>query len=261
MSDFRGKVRIVAALAAVVVLTLGTMASAERPVFVSGGSLELVFNGGFLPKSAPRNVPTPVALSFSAEVRALDETDPPPLRELVYKLDRNLGISTEGLPVCKLRARYQDTQEAERDCGGAIAGQGFMNVGLEHPAPGPVAGHNNRLVIFNGGVRRGVTTLYGYVKTGLPIPTAIVSTIKIIPIDEGRFGSKLTMTIPRIAGGEGFITEFFVTLDREFSRHGEKTAVSTLTCPDHKIRTDAIASFADGTALRARLSRPCIPRS
>jgi hypothetical protein len=56
------------------------------------------------------------------------------------------------------------------------------------------------LVLSNGGTKGGVTTLFVHAYVNVPAPTAIVTTVKISKIHNGRNGLKAVGSIPKIAG-------------------------------------------------------------
>ena len=77
MSRYRPKLLIGLALAVFVALLVAGFASAEKPVAVKAGNLELTFNGGFTPKALSKTKPTPIALNVSGKIATLDGTHPP----------------------------------------------------------------------------------------------------------------------------------------------------------------------------------------
>ena len=83
----------------------------------------------------------------------------------------------------------------------------------------------------------------------MPTPAAIVSTVKIKRIHNGRYGVRSVTTIPKIAGGSGSVTDFNLTID--------KKGVLLAKCPDGKIQAHGTAVFSDGTRASAEVIRTC----
>ena len=255
----RGQLSSGAALGAVlsvlIVLTLVRAAGAESPVTVPVSNLEVTFNGGFAPKALSKTVPTPIALHFSGQVKTTDRTHPPALREFILDTDKNGAVNFRGIPVCHTTIERPNPRES---CKSAIVGYGTMNLEIDIvETQVPV---RSNLTIVNGGVKRGVTTLYAYAFLTVPVPAAIISVVKIKRIHKGGFGTETTVSVPKIAGGSGSVTSFSVTLNKRFSYKGRRVSVLTLKCPHQKIRARAEAIFSNEIHAAAEILRTCIPR-
>ena len=68
---------ITTALAALIAVSVAGVATAEKPVKVVAGNLELTFNGGFTPKALSKTKLTPITLNVSGKIRTVDGTHPP----------------------------------------------------------------------------------------------------------------------------------------------------------------------------------------
>ncbi len=135
-----------------------------------------------------------------------------------------------------------------------------MDIEIAFPEQEPIV-TSSKLVLRNGGTKNGMTRLYAKAYLTVPTPAALVSTIDIRKISKGRFGTEMTISIPKIAGGSGSVTSFEARIDRHFSHRGRPASVATLNCPpDRKVQTNARAEFADGTHLGVEMVRPCIPK-
>jgi hypothetical protein len=260
MNRSRGKNSVIAALVAITALTLGTGASAEQPLSVGGEYIEMGFNAGFSPKALSRTTPTPIALVFGASPHTVDGSHPPALQELTIRFDRSLAIDTMGLPVCNPHIQYQLGVTVAEACKTSVVGKGSMNVEIAFPEEAPITS-SSKMILWNGGTRAGVTTLLAAAYLTVPTPATMVFKIEIRKIHEGRLGTEMRVSIPKIAGGSGSVTHFEAIVNRRFSQHGEPASVATLKCPDGKIQTSATASFADGTLLAGQMVRTCGQRT
>lgn len=226
-------VGLVAAMA--LVLAVAGAATAERPVQV-GDNLKAMFNGGFWPKTLSKKKLTPISFWISGRVDTRDGTHPPPLTELILEGDKNASISIKGVPVCKLGLRSQQRltpAELQKICGEARVGGGRMDAEIMFPeTPIPVT---SKLLVFNGGFKRGVTTLYVHAYITVPAPAWIVTAVEVKRVDKGRYGWRATATIPKIAGGSGSITYFKLKL---------KKGILSARCPDGRLYASATAMFA-----------------
>ena len=83
----------------------------------------------------------------------------------------------------------------------------------------------------------------------MPTPAAVVTTVKIKKIHNGRYGLLAQSSIPKIAGGSGSVTHFNLTIN--------KKGVLTAKCPDGKLQAHGTAVFSDGTRPSAEVIRTC----
>jgi hypothetical protein len=154
------------------------------------------------------------------------------------------------LPVCKApQLQSQDTSHAEAICKSAIIGAGRATAEIAFPEQPPILA-KTKIIAFNGGVSGGTTTFFIHAYLTVPTPAAIVSTVKITKVHNGRYGVKSVTSIPKIAGGSGSVTDFNLTIDRK--------GVLLAKCPDGKIQAHGTAVFADGTRASAEVIRTCV---
>ncbi len=237
------------ALGALTALTVTGLATAETPVKVRAGNLELTFNGGFTPKALPKNKFAPITLNVSGKIRTVDGTHPPAMREFVFDTDKNGAVNVKGLPKCsaaKLQSR--DTKAAEAACKTAIIGSGQATAGISFPEQ-PEIPATSKIIAFNGGFAGGTTTIYIHAYLTVPTPAAIVTTVKT---KKSGFGLQSIASIPKIAGGNGSVKDFNLTIN--------KKGVLSAKCPNGKIKAKGTAKFEDGTVAKAEVIRTCTPK-
>lgn len=245
------------AIGAALAVAVAGIATADKPTIVQAGNLKLTLNGGFSPKALPKKgKPAPITLNVSGKIETIDGTHAPALKEVVFEADKNGSIDLKGLPTCtsgKLQA--QDTAAAEAICKKAIIGSGITNVDVEFPEQKAFIA-KSKLIAFNGGVSGGKTTVYIHAYLSSPISAAVVTTLKISKVHNGRFGTKTIATIPKIAGGYGSVKEFALT----FARGYKNTPYLFANCPDGHLNAKATSIFADGTRLTGSFVRSCTPK-
>jgi hypothetical protein len=243
---------ITTAVVALVALLVASVATAEKPVKVVAGNLELTFNGGFTPKTLSKKKLTPITLNVSGKIRTKDGSHPPAMKEFLLEADKNSGVNVKGLPVCTAsKLQSQDTKHAEAICKSAIIGSGRAIASIAFPEQAPIPA-DSKIIAFNGGVKGGVTTFYIHAYLTVPTPAAIVSTVKIKKIHKGRYGIGSVTTIPKIAGGSGSVTDFNLTIN--------KKGVLLAKCADGKLQAHGTAVFSDGTRASAEVIRTCTGR-
>lgn len=240
------------ALVVALVVALAGLASADKPTIVKLGNLELTLNGSFKPKALPKNKLSPITLSVSGEIKTLDGTHLPALKEVVVDTDKNGTIEPKGVPVCKSgQLQAQTTANAEKACKKAIVGKGLTTAEVEFAEQKPFL-VNSKLLAFNGGKKGGTTTIFIHAFFSSPVNGAIVTTVKISKEHNGRYGTKSIASIPKIAGGAGSVKSFSLT----FNRPGYLLA----KCPDGHLNAKATSVFSDGSKLTGSFVRACTPK-
>jgi len=245
------------ALAAALAVAVAGIATADKPTIVQAGNLKITLNGGFSPKALPKKgKPAPITLNVSGEIATTDGTHAPALKEVIVETDKNGSIDTKGLPVCtsgKLQA--QDTAAAKKICEKAIIGKGKTDVEVEFPEQAPFVA-KSELLAFNGGTSGGKTTIFIHAYLSSPVSAAVVTTVKISKVHNGRFGTKSVASVPKIAGGYGSVKSFSLTFDRGY----KNTPFLFANCPDGHLNAKATSVFANGTKLTGSFVRSCTPK-
>ncbi|MGH2976703.1 MAG: hypothetical protein ACRDLL_17840 [Solirubrobacterales bacterium] len=250
--------KIAIALGALMALTVAGVAwgagSTEKVVV---GNLEFSAGGGFSPKTLSKTTLTPIAFTAEGKISTLNGEHPPALKEVLVEADKNTAVDVKGFPVCRSgQLQSQDTAHAEAICKSAIIGKGETGVEIAF-AESKVVPVKSKLLVFNGGVKGATTTFFIHAYITVPVPAAIVTTVKIKKIHHGRYGMLAVATIPKIAGGSGSVKSFSLKIDKKFTYKGKKVSVLSAKCPDGKLQAHATAIFADGTSASAEVIRTC----
>lgn len=263
-------VGIAAALGVGVVLLVAAVAGGavkpNQPTTVQVGDLDLTFNGGFSPTVLPKKTMAPIALSIEGKFKTLDGKHLPALKEFLIETDKNGTLNVKGYPVCPAsRIESTDTKHALAACEPALIGKGKTEVGIELADQPEVNAHSD-LLVFNGGVKGGVTTLLVHAYLTQPVPAAVVTTVKVKKIHNGRFGTLSVASIPKIAGGSGSVKSFSLKIDKKFTYQGKKVSVLSAQCPDGKLQAKGKAIFFDykteeTTSASAEFIRTCTGKS
>ena len=246
------------ALAALIAVSVAGIASAgNKPVTVEAGNLVVTVNGTFSPSKLPKKTLAPIALTASGKIATKNGEHAPALKEVLLETDKNGAVTTVGYPTCTSgKLQSQDTKHAEAICKKAIIGKGKTEVGIKFPEQ-PEIPVKSDLIVFNGGTKGGVTTLFIHAYITVPTPAAIVTTVKIKKIHHGRYGLLSVASIPKIAGGSGSVKSFSLTVNKRYTYKGKKMSVLTAKCPDGKLQAHATSVFADGTKAAATIIRTC----
>jgi hypothetical protein len=255
----RKQMTLVVALAVALAIAAAAVAVAggEKPAVVTAGSLRLSIGGGLSPTTLPRDELAPVSLHVDGGLANVDGSQPPALKEVVLDSDRNAVVNARGLPVCSLaQLQSRDTQAAARACPGAIVGKGLTEVEVSFPEQAPFSAIGP-LVVFNGGVKGGVTTVFIHAYVSVPAPTAIVVALKIAKEHKGPYGLHTVAEVPVIAGGAGSVTHFELTIHRLFAYRGQKQSFLEARCVDGHFLADTTFKFRDGSQISGGIVRTC----
>lgn len=233
-------------------------AANEKPVSVRVGDIEFTADGSFTPNALPKKTLAPITLDVSGKIKKVaGDPHPPALKEVLVETDKNGTVDVEGFPACTSgQLQSQDTEHARAICKSAIIGEGKTEVGIAFPESTEVPVKSD-LLAFNGGEKGGVTTIFIHAYITVPVPAAIVTTVKIKKIHKGRYGLLSVASVPKIAGGSGSVKSFSLKIGKKYTYKGKKHSILSLKCPDGKIQAAATAVFADGTRASAEFLRAC----
>ncbi len=266
----RKNVLVAFALSAVLALS-GAAVAAATSTTVHAGNLVLTFGSSVAPKKLPRKKLAPIALNVSGKVKTTDGTHPSAFREAVVEIDKNGEVDTRGVPVCKgSKLQATDTKAAKKACGSALVGHGSAHVDIAFPEQ-PSIRVASPLLIFNGGTKRGKTTMYIHSFITVPVPAAIVTTLTIKKIHKGRFGYQTVAKVPQIVGGSGSAVDFRFTIAKKFFRFKHrKHSLLSAKCPDGHFKAKVlkalfrneaqVAGAPSRTVLKSSLVVPCTPK-
>jgi hypothetical protein len=247
-------------LGTVLAVAFAGIATAYKPTIIKEGNLELILNGGFSPKKLPKKKLAPIHLKLSGTINTIDGKHPPALSEVIVETDKNGAINAKGLAKCtagKLVAR--ETPAAKAACKAALVGTGTTDVEVEFAEQTPFIAHS-KLLAFNGGVKNGKTTIFIHAYLSNPVSAAVVTTVKVSKIHNGRFGTKSIATIPLIAGGYGSVKSFNLEFFRTFTFRGRTQSYLLAKCPDGKLKAHAESFFREGPKLVGNFTRACTPK-
>ena len=238
------------------------MAGFARGEVAQKDNVRLAFDVELSPHALPRHRPVPISISFSGKISAVNGASPPRVRRLTVGFNRRGAISTRGLPVCRAGALQSvTTKEALARCRGALLGRGYFAAYIAFPTAGfPVRGP---ALAFNGR-RGGRPVILLHVKVSRPVQAALVLEMKVTHPTQGEFGTVLSTTVPKLAGGAGYLTGLELTLDRRYRFGGRTHSFVSASCAapaGFSVAVFTLAQgsfeFADGQHARVALTRTC----
>jgi hypothetical protein len=248
----------ITALALGLALIFAAAAAGSRKV-ERAGNLFIADNGGISPSKLPRHGSAPITARLLGEIGTLDGTHPPALRTVDLDVDKTIGIDAVGLPTCAAgQVEARDSADAKSACASALVGSGTAEVEVEFPEQ-PAFSATGPVLLFNGGVHGGTTSVLLHAYVDVPAPTAIVVKATITRIHQGRFGLRILARIPKIAGGSGSVTKFELKIGRRFTYKGQRKSFLSASCPTGSWVTKGEVQFSDATKLGLTHVFPCSP--
>jgi len=205
---------------------------------------------GFVPSSLPRSEPAPIRMAVAGKYR-LEAVGAhfEALQALRFEADRHIALDLQGVPVCKGPGRdvRRDLDEMERLCGDAAIGHGDLTVEVAFAGERMLPA-TSKMTVYNRGRVRGRAELLAFAYLPAPITAALQIPIEIRRTDRGRIGWEARPSIPKIAGGSGWISEYSLRIGKRFL---------SATCVGGKLELHVVSNFTDGTSRNARLVHPC----
>lgn len=211
------------------------VALATTRVTSPDGSFAVVLDGRVRPRRLGAKVPTPMSVRFSSQVAA-GETPPavfPRLREFNLEADRHVNVDVGDLPVCRVLG-LPVTPPPWHHCERGVVGRGKMTVLYSIPEGGSPPPISSELVVYNGGLRKGMTNLWVRAYLPFPRPNTSLTRMKVKRVRDGRYGLEMSVSPPRLAAGLGSLVSFDLTLNRK---------ILSATCPDGHLNARGSAFF------------------
>ncbi len=261
MGRMRGRwVGALAGIAAIVAAILMVAGSASA-VTVLAGNLSIEIDGATSPRALPKSRMAPISFHGSASVATKDGSHIPPAQSTQLLVDKHIAIDTTGLPTCTL-AQIQSSSPAAamRVCGDALIGKGTSTAQVQFPEQAPFTA-KGPLLAFNGPSSGGYggkgyrEQLY-YVYADVPVPTALIAVARVSK-GTGKYGYKISISIPEIAGGAGSFSGADFTIDRKWTYKGEKHSFLTAECANGHFEAQVEVAFGDGTNVTGNVLQAC----
>ena len=261
----RGSIRVLAvAVAAVLVLAVvsGALAAPQvTKVHLVAGNLVVDGEGGFSPTTLPKNVAAPIEVHGQGKISTVDGELPPILKTIEFEFDKYGSVDTTGLPKCSAgRLQATTVPQARKLCPGAIVGKGFGHAVVKFPEQAPIPA-NSPITIFNGPEIKGDPSVYAHAYTTVPAPVTFVIPIRIETIHNGRYGYRVNVEIPKLAGGAGIPISGSIKIDRKWTYKGKKHSFVNARCPDGRLQSIGNFDFKDGTQLKGSFLSVCQGKS
>jgi hypothetical protein len=246
-------VGLAAAIAAV------ALAAGASAVTVTEGNLTIKVDGATSPKALPKTTLVPISFHGSATVSTTDGTHIPPAESTELLVDKHIAIDTTGLPTCTLgQIQASAPAAAMKACGDALIGKGTSTAQVQFPEQ-PSFEAKGPLLAFNGPAEGGYggyhEQLY-YVYANVPLPTALIAVAKVSKAS-GPYGYRISVSIPRIAGGAGSFRSAEFTIDRKWTYKGKQQSFLMAECANDHFVAKVEVDFGDGSRVIGNVIQAC----
>jgi hypothetical protein len=211
----------------------------------------------FSPKVLPKKGGAPIALSSITRIGNSEGKSPPALTTMIFLFDKNGYLDTKGLPTCTVAKLEGATPSAARKrCAGAMVGEGTGKAIVSLPGAAPVR-VSSPLSFFNGPKEGGKPTVIVHAYETIPAPKALVLSVPIERIKHGRYGYRVQIEVPPIAGGYGAATLAEATIGATRKRGGKEVGYMNAACNGGRLQVYGTLSFANGNFFPAVLASSC----
>jgi hypothetical protein len=221
------------------------------------GNTVISATANVLPRALPEKSNAPAQLTSVTRVGTKDGSVPPALTTLSFELDKHGSIETKGVPVCTA-AKLADTTpaEARKRCAGALVGKGTGKARVALPGQASVT-ITSPLSFFNAPPTGGKPTLIAHGYETLPVAKTVLVPIVVERVAHGRYGYRVQIEMPEIAGGYGAATLAQATLGRTFKRGGKQFGYVNARCEGGRLQVQGVSRFSNGDFFPATLSSAC----
>jgi hypothetical protein len=250
-------VGLAVAITAAIVASAAMAGPVGAPVASSDGNSQAI-GAVIAPKKLYKKIFTPASLEVTtALTTSAPGGFPSPTTHVVIDFDKNAKIFTKGIPTCNAAAlQSTSTEVALQECGnakiGAGSGQAVIKVGSNLvPAPATVTAFNGVPV---GG--KPVVLLHTYSTT--PVQTTLVLIGTVSNYNKEGYGPRLDVVVPLIAGGNGALTDFNVTIKKKYKYKGKPVSFISAKCPaSKKLKVRSVFTFQDGQTSNPTYLQKC----
>jgi hypothetical protein len=213
------------------------------------------------PRELPRTGGAPISLQSITRIGTKDGSTPPTLKTLDFLIDKHGSINAKAFPTCSM-AKLEGTTpgQARKRCAGALVGKGLGRALVMMPGQQPFR-IKSPISFFNAPPTGGQPTLIAHGYETVPAAKTLLVPIVIERVKRGRYGFRVKVEMPVIAGGYGIPTLAEAKIDGTRKRNGRKIGYIAAHCSGGRLQVDGSLSFTNGDFFPATLTSPChLPR-
>ncbi|HET8813884.1 MAG TPA: hypothetical protein VFM51_02890 [Solirubrobacterales bacterium] len=237
-------------------LSLGAVATAYAVVAEIGANY-VSTTVTMQPRELPQRGGLPITLSSVTRVGTRDGSTPPTLKSLQFLVDKHGFVNGRAFPVCTI-AKLEGTTpaEARKRCRSALVGKGLGKALVTMPGQEPFR-ISSAISFFNGPRSGGNPTLIAHGYETVPAPKTLLVPIAIERVAKGRYGFRVRIEMPEVAGGFGapILAEASIGATRKL--RGRTVGYLNAYCSGGRLQVDGSLRFTNGDYFPATLTSPC----
>jgi hypothetical protein len=221
------------------------------------GRMAVSATASISPRALPTRGGVPVKIASITRIKTKDGSQPSTLKTLIFLFDDHGFLDAKGLPTCTL-AKLADTTPAlaRKRCPGAIVGEGVGKADVRLPGQAPIA-ISTPLTFFNAPPQGGMPSLIAHGYETVPVPKTLLAPFSIERIHQGRYGFRVQIEMPEIAGGYGAATLAQATVGKTWKRGGKTVGYTNAYCAGGRLQVYGTLTFTDGSFFPGTLTSPC----
>jgi hypothetical protein len=249
----KGTFRKVAALTAVLAVVACATASAVQSCI---GPLCVSATATVEPRELPKNGNAPIVLSSTIRVSKSDGS-PPTLEQIKFLIDKHGTVNSKAFPVCKpSQLEGATVRQARQRCAGALIGKGKGKALVTMPGQESFT-ISSPVSFFNAPPSGGKPTMIVHAYETVPEPKALLAPVVIERVSSGRYGFRVAIEVPEIAGGFGVPTLAEASVGATRTRTGKKVGFLNAHCSGGRLQVDGSLAFTNGDFFPTTLTSPC----
>lgn len=242
----------------VAVTAAGVAGAVQSPTLVGADGNTQSMGVNITPTKRSSTTPTPATLEVTTATGNPTRANgvPIPATQAIVDFPKGLSVYTKGYPTCDpAKLQNTSTEKALEECKRAQVGggEGTLDLVVGEKVFPVVAG----MTIFNGVPQGGkpVILLHLYSQTPLQTTVVLVGTVK--SYNKQGFGTRLDVTIPLLAGGQGAVTGVKLKVFKKYSYKGKQRSYISATCPAKTWKARGQFVFLDGESLTPSVKGKC----
>ncbi len=210
------------------------------------------------PKKLYKKTFTPASLEATTKLTTSAASEvPSPTVRVILDFDKNAKLFTKGIPTCNpAKLQSTSTEVALQQCGKAKIGSGTASALL--PVGTTIYTVEQVVTAFNGVPQGGKPVVILHTYGEKPIQTTLVLVGAVTNYNKEGYGPRLDLEVPKIAGGQGALTDFNVKITKKYKYRGKAVSFISAKCPNSKkLKARAQFVFLDGESSTPKSTQSC----
>jgi len=242
---------------AVIGLLLVVGCASAYAIKIELGGTSVSATAEIAPRALPAHGNAPVTIRSVTRLKATDGGTPPALKAILFQFDKHGSVDTKGLPTCNAAKLAGTTvAQARKRCAGAIVGEGLGRAKVNLPNQ-PTREISSKLTFFNAPPVGGQPALIAHGYETVPTPQALLVPMTIERVNNPRYGFRVKIELPSIAGGYGSAVLADATIGKTWKRGGKTVGYVNASCQGGRLQVQGSISLVDGSFFPGTLVSPC----